>query len=255
MSPLIPSFQVPKTKTATQTSYALHHGTPTADCVCVALAQMVSSGFLALSINDSQYTFSITPLPPMTQEEKIYAAIFGSTPLVIGATYNPLLKEFNTALKNQTPKSSAIKMPSKWLVYVGLISFGISFLSFKTLESKLAIARRIEYQLGEPVLITITAIFGIIALLTLGAQAKKLKGLNKYGQDLKNIVLLHKTLQTNPTANLSDMPIKQLFPYVMAISKDWDKLAHQAQHQPALQPLMDLCSNNFKKAVGQTLHN
>ena len=75
MSPLIPSFQVPKTKTATQTSYALHHGTPTADCVCVALAQMVASGFLALSINDSQYTFSITPLPPMTQEEKIYAAI------------------------------------------------------------------------------------------------------------------------------------------------------------------------------------
>lgn len=255
MSQLTPSFQVPKTKTAAQTSYALHHGSPTSDCMCVALAQMVASGFLAFSINDSQYTFSITPLPPMTQEEKIYAAIFGSTPLVIGATYNPLLKEFNTALKNQTPKSSAIKMPSKWLVYVGLISFGISFLSFKTLESKLAIARRIEYQLGEPVLITITAIFGIIAFLTLGTQLNKIKGLNKYGKDLKNIVLLHKTLQTNPTANLSDMPIKQLFPYVMAISKDWDRLAHQAQHQPALQPLMDLCSNNFKKAVGQTLHN
>lgn len=248
-----PSFQIPKTKTAAQTSYALHHGTETPDCLCVALAQMVASGFLALSINNSQYTFSTTPIPPTTPEEKAYSLIFGSTPLVIGNTYNPLLKEFNTVLKKQTSKSSAVKMPSKWLIYTGLISLGISLLSFKTMESKLAIARRLEYQLGEPALITLTIVFGIIAFLTLGTQLNKMNSLNKYGKDLKGIMFLHKTLQTNPMANLSDIPIKRLFPYVMALSKDWDRLAHQAEHQPALQPLMDLCSNEFKKITGQTL--
>ncbi len=78
------------TKTAAQTSYAQHKGGETSDCVCVALAQMVASGFLALSINNSQYTFSTTPIPPTTPEEKAYSLIFGSTPLVIGNTYNPL---------------------------------------------------------------------------------------------------------------------------------------------------------------------
>ncbi len=122
------------------------------------------------------------------------------------------------------------------------------------MESKLAIARRLEYQLGEPALITLTVVFGIIAFLTLGTQLNKMNSLNKYGKDLKGIMFLHKTLQTNPMANLSDMPVKQLFPYVMALSKDWDGLAHQAGHQPALQPLMDLCSNEFKKITKQALH-
>ena len=248
------SQETSKTQTPAQISYASHEDINSSDNVCIILIQMVDRGFLLLDFNGSQYTFSRSSLSPMTAEEKSYTMIFGATPLVINGSYNPLLKEFYNQLKNQKSKEKLphIKAPSKWIMNAGFIALCICFLSFKTIGSKLTIARWIEHQLSATGLIIISVIFGLIALGLFGSQSKKINVINKYLQKHKDLILFSKTLQNKTGNNLSDIS-PQILTYVMCLSKDWDEVARKIQNQPTLQPIIDLCSNNFKETTKQTL--
>ena len=265
------TYQIPRSKTAYQAAFLFRDNAnwSSSDGVCVALTQMVANGFLTVSVGGFQYTFTRTPLPPMTAEEKEYVRIFGTSSFSINGIHNPLLSEFNTALQNiakKTPTSATLPTVSgsKRKELIKNICLVLAIISGLIWKSKLPPANSTYFiqALTQPQMLALIGaafIFGLIFIIFTikdGFFSKIEKGeklIHQLKQEWNGVIYLKNTLQQNPTANLSGIPIKQLFPYVMATSNNWEELAHLAQHQPTLHPLLELCTNEFKQTIQQAI--
>ena len=251
--PLFPTS--PQKEDTTQTSCVSHEDT--VNNICISLAQMVASGFLLLDFDGFQYFFSPSTLRPTTPEEKCYSAIFGSNTLVLNGSYNPLLKEFGRQQKNQiTNKKPSIIVTSKRNIYVAMISMAIGGLCANIPQSNLKIAKLIEHQVGEPVLISIAIVCGIIIFFALGNHMFNIFNHHKSKNTIfhyKNKMIMFPSNTTQQNNLDSNHILIQTFLYAMASTKDWEELAKTIQNHPVLHPLYHLCSNNFKKTIGQAL--